>query len=122
MRTSVGISKQSSPWSGSHELSTDCYQELRKLARCCLGRKRSTDTLGTTALVHETYARIISNPLIDNDQQAIRRCAARAMRSVIVDYARNRNAQKRKPAGQRIPLDKLVDELEKPLGRYGHSG
>ena len=41
------------------ELMPLVYRELRRLAHGCLGRERQGHTLQTTALVHETYLRLV---------------------------------------------------------------
>jgi RNA polymerase sigma factor (TIGR02999 family) len=75
------------------------YDELRALAHRQRMRERSDHTLSTTALIHEAYIK-----LVDHTQVAARGrayffgAAARAMRQILVDYARRRGRQKR--AGQ----------------------
>lgn len=80
------------------------YTELRSIAHRQLAGQRHRDTLDTTALVHETYAR-----LVDEEVPAVSRAqflgiAARAMRRVIVDYARERQAQKRGGGSANVTL------------------
>jgi RNA polymerase sigma factor (TIGR02999 family) len=71
------------------------YDELRRVARARL-RSEGSDTLQTTALVHEAYLR-----LVDLDRMTLRNrthffaMAARLMREIVVDHARRRRALKR---------------------------
>ena len=87
------------------------YDELRGLARRHLARERPGHTLDSVALVNEAYLK-----LVDADGVALRNRAhffavsARAMRAILVDHARARNAAKRGGGGIAVPLDE-VDEL-----------
>jgi RNA polymerase sigma factor (TIGR02999 family) len=72
------------------------YTELRPVARRqLLSQRRRAGTLDTTALLHETYARMIDETLPADNRAHFLGIAARAMRRVIVDYVRARAAQKR---------------------------
>jgi len=73
------------------------YDELKSLARRQLRQRRTThDTLGTTALVHEAYLKLVGHtPATMRDRQHFLSVAATAMRHILVDYARRRNAGKR---------------------------
>ncbi len=91
------------------------YDQLRKLAAVRMASERPDHTLQATALVHEAYARLVSP---DNGQHWESRgyffnAAAVAMRRILVDYARSRNAQKRNGGGQRVSLSKI--SVEEPL-------
>jgi len=72
------------------------YRELRHLARARL-RSGGRDTLlDTTALVHETYLRLAkSNEVLFPDRPRFLVYAGRVMRSIIVDYLRRRQAERR---------------------------
>lgn len=72
------------------------YQELRRIAHQRLRRHRRGETLSTTALVHEAYLKLFDQPGIEKlDRAHFLALAARAMRFVLVDYARTRLAKKR---------------------------
>lgn len=71
------------------------YDELRGLARRQLGRERAGHTLHATALVHEAYVKLAGGAFDANDRGHFLAIAARAMRQVLVDHARTRDAQKR---------------------------
>lgn len=89
------------------ELFPHVYRELQKIARGCLRGERDEHTLQATALVNETYLKLIVGTHIDWKNRAhFFGLAAQAMRRILVDYARQRAAGKR--AGARIDLD---DEL-----------
>ena len=72
------------------------YEELRRIAHQRLQRHRRGDTLSTTALVHEAYLRLVDqNGAQASDRAHFFALAARAMRFILVDYARARVAKKR---------------------------
>jgi RNA polymerase sigma factor (TIGR02999 family) len=85
------------------------YEELRRLAHHHLKSERADHTLQSTALVNEAFLRL-------NGGQSLRlqnrghfmALASRAMRQILVDYARSRGARKR-DAGIRITVDNLAD-------------
>jgi RNA polymerase sigma factor (TIGR02999 family) len=77
-------------------LFTALYDELHRLARQQLARRGGGVTLGATALLHEAYMDISSrDALAFPDRARFMGYAARVMRGLIIDYARNRQAQKR---------------------------
>ena len=87
------------------------YAELKRAARAQLRRMR--DRFQTTALVHEAYLKLIGggNGAAQFDDRAhFFAYAASAMRSVIVDYARQRLAQKR--GGDLHRVTDLPEDLE----------
>lgn len=71
------------------------YGELRAVARRQLRRERAGHTLDATALVHEAYMKLAGGPTSATDRAHFLALAARAMRQVLVDHARRRDAQKR---------------------------
>ena len=78
------------------ELFTVLYQELRALAHTQLRRRRPQQSLATTGLVHETYLKLANQSRLDlRDRGHFMALAARAMRQIVVDYARPRAAGKR---------------------------
>jgi len=82
------------------------YDELREIAHRQRLRHRAYDTLNTTALVHEAYARLAGREtLAPADRAHLLALAARAMRDVIVDYAREQRAEKRGGGRPDVPLD-----------------
>lgn len=82
------------------------YEELRRAAHQRLVRYRPGQTLNTTALVHEAYLRLVDQSRIRwKDRTHFLALASRAMRHILIDYARARTAQKRGGAAQEVPLD-----------------
>jgi RNA polymerase sigma factor (TIGR02999 family) len=76
-------------------LSADVYRQLRVLARARLRSGGREVLLDTTALVHETYLRIAKVEMSSAEQRSFLAYASRTMRSVIVDFARKRQAESR---------------------------
>ena len=82
------------------------YDELRSIAHQHLYHHRPGETLNTTALVHEAYERLVGNSEIEwQNRNHFFALTSRAMRYVLVDYARARTAQKRGGKSEDIPLD-----------------
>jgi RNA polymerase sigma factor (TIGR02999 family) len=71
------------------------YADLRALAEREMRRESPGHTLQPTALVHETYLRLGGAPESAGDRTHFLAIAARAMRQVLVDHARRRDAAKR---------------------------
>jgi len=72
------------------------YTELHRLARKELARQGSSQPLGVTTLLHEAYLAVSGREgLSFPDRGRFMSYAAHAMRGLIVDYARQRQAQKR---------------------------
>lgn len=73
------------------------YERLRVIARGQLARAgRRGQTLDTTALVQETYLQLVDEQGVDwQDRAHFFAICARAMRRILVDYARRRHAAKR---------------------------
>lgn len=91
------------------------YEELRRLAAAVLRRERPGHTLQPTALVHEAFLRLADVPQHRwRDRQHFVAVAARAMRRVLVDHARGRQALKR-GVDLRIPIDD-IDVASAPPG------
>ena len=81
------------------------YQELRKRAAAYLRRERRDHTLQPTALVNETYVRLMGQRRVAWINRAqFFGVASQAMRRILVDHAREREAAKR-PGGMRVTLD-----------------
>ncbi len=81
------------------------YDELRRTAVGYLRDERAGHTLGATDLVHEVYLRLANAQSLDaTDRCHFFAVAARAMRRVLVDHARNQQRDKRVGAMRRLPL------------------
>jgi len=97
------------------------YDDLRVLARKQLGR-RAEDTLSTTVLVHEVYLKFSrAEQLSANDRHHFFSLAARAMRQVLLDHVRRRQAERRPDPARARSIDDVeiaVDaQLDPDLGR-----
>jgi RNA polymerase sigma factor (TIGR02999 family) len=93
------------------------YEELRDLAARQRRRWDGDETLNPTALVHEAYLRLVHVPAPHWSGSAhFRSVAARAMRQVLLDYAKRRRAAKREGGRQRITLDALAAGLHDGAG------
>lgn len=96
--------------SGNHqaldELFPLVYEELRRRARHSLRGQDPGHTLTTTALVHETYLKLMGVGQISwQDRAHFMAIAATAMRHVLIGYARRNLAAKRGENPTRISLD-----------------
>ena len=92
------------------------YDELRRLAAHKMARESSGQTLQATALVHEAYLRLVgsANQYSYRDRNHFFAVAATAIRRILVDAARAKQAEKRGGDRQRVPLNDVsappVDE------------
>src|SRR5213082_3598632 len=91
------------------ELTPLVYQELRRIAHHHMGGQRPDHTLQTTALINEVYLRLAdqTNSRWQNRAHFFA-VAARAMRQILVSYARNQQAQKRGGGAHRVDLDEAA--------------
>jgi len=100
--------------SAGEELLPIVYEELHRLARGAMARERNEHTLQATALVNEAWIRLVDREGARwEGREHFLAVAARAMRSVLVDHARRRAAEKRGGAVERVPLEQafaLFDE------------
>ena len=90
------------------------YTELRELASSKLAWENAAQTLVPTALVHEAYLRLFggSRPAFENRRHFFA-AASEAMRRVLVDHARRRNASRR--GGDRHQAEIDPNQLEMPV-------
>jgi RNA polymerase sigma factor (TIGR02999 family) len=96
------------------ELLTVVYQELRQVAARLMKSERPDHTLSPTAVVHEAVIRLLGDAVIGKapDRSYLFAAAARAMREVLIDHARRRNAARRGGGWERMPLDLIVDYFD----------
>ena len=88
------------------EVMPHVYDELRRIAHQRLMKHRPSQTLNTTALVHEAYLRLVDQTQADwQDRAHFFAVASRSMRFIIIDYVRARTAEKRGGAQDDVPLD-----------------
>jgi RNA polymerase sigma factor (TIGR02999 family) len=89
------------------------YEELREVAGRQRRRWDADDSLNTTALVHETYLRLSgTSSMAWEDRPHFMCVAARAMRQILLDHAKRRQAAKRGGLTRPVPLH----EIEAALG------
>ncbi len=85
------------------------YEELRRLA-ASVRRDEVGATLSPTALVNEAWLKLAASPQVaDTSPLHFKRIAARAMRQVLVDAARRRNADKRGAGAALVTLDESLE-------------
>jgi RNA polymerase sigma factor (TIGR02999 family) len=91
------------------ELTPLVYEELRRLAHHHMGGERPDHTLQTTALVNEAYLRLadLTNPGWQSRAHFFA-VAARAMRQILVSYAKSYRAQKRGGGAIKVDLDEAA--------------
>jgi RNA polymerase sigma factor (TIGR02999 family) len=90
------------------ELMPYVYDELRRLSARCLSGERADHTMRATELVHEAYLHLMGANVDWQDRIHFYAVAARVMRRILVDYAKNRGRQKRGGGVERVPLDESV--------------
>lgn len=87
------------------QLIATVYDELRVLAQRALAREQYASTLQPTALVHETYVRLLSQAMPEiRDRGHFFAIAATVMRHILVDRARARLAQRRGGGALQVEL------------------
>lgn len=102
----------------SQELLPVLYDELRELAGRYLADENTGHTLQPTALVHEVYIRIMGQAGAAWETRAqFFVVASRAMRHLLIDHARRRNASKRGGNRRKLALQEIA-EPEKHRDEY----
>ena len=85
------------------------YAQLRDIAARQMRGEAANNTLQPTALVHEAYLKLVDQSRVDwKGRTHFVAVAAQAMRRILVDHARNRQALKRGGVFQRITLDESL--------------
>jgi RNA polymerase sigma factor (TIGR02999 family) len=107
------------------ELLPQVYDELRRLAAAKLALEKPGQTLDATALVHEAFLKLGGERSFATRSDYFQ-AAAQAMRRILVDHARAKNAAKR-GAGRRVelesdrltrtPPDDNIEALDEALSR-----
>src|ERR1051325_439117 len=84
------------------------YEELRKLAAAKMAQEQPGQTLQSTALVHEAWLRLVGTEEVRfSGKGHFFAAAAEAMRWILIDRARQKNALKRGAGSQRVELNEL---------------
>ena len=85
------------------------YGELRLLAKSYMRRERAGQTIQTTALIHEAYLRLIdAHQVRVENRRNFFAVAARLMRQVLVDLARERRSRKRGGGARQVSLNEAL--------------
>jgi RNA polymerase sigma-70 factor (ECF subfamily) len=101
-------------WSDGDQAALDklmplVYEELRRMAKRHMDRQGPGHTLQTTALIHEAYLRLVDQKETRWQNRAhFFAVAATAMRHILVDYARTRQAAKRGGEAVVVSLDEAA--------------
>ena len=107
-------------WRGGDEAALDqlvpiVHDELRRIARRCMGGERAGHSLQATALVNEAYMRLIDVKHVDwQDRAHFLAMSARLMRRILVDYARAKGYQKRRRGGVKVTFDERLPVTAEP--------
>lgn len=111
MSTSEGeVTRLIARWSQGDEEAFDrvvdlVYDDLRRIARRHLRRSHPQHTLDTTGLVHEAYLKLASvQGATSKNRSQFFAFFSKAMRRILIDYARARDAEKRGGTRVRVPL------------------
>src|SRR5262245_54677279 len=85
------------------------YDELRKLAAQKMAQEKPGQTVQATALVHEAYLRLVDAEKVQhwNSRGHFFAAAAEAIRRILIDNARRKQAQKRGGQDKRVDLDAI---------------
>jgi RNA polymerase sigma factor (TIGR02999 family) len=91
--------------SAFEELMPLVYPHLREVAAAYMRRERNPDFLQATVLVHELYLRLLNQKkAVGEDRRHFYAFAAKVMRMILIDHAREMRAQMRGGDRERIPL------------------
>ncbi len=91
------------------------YEELYAQAHRQRQRWHGDDTVNTTALVHEAYLKLVDQTQIRwNSRAHFLGVAAKAMRHILIDYARQRQRKKRGGGQPHVPFDDVEGRLGEP--------
>lgn len=91
------------------------HGELHRIARLHMGRERAGHSLQATALVNETYLRLIDTKDVTwHDRAHFLAVCARVMRRILVDHARARRSQKRGGPATKVAFDEELVVAPEP--------
>lgn len=91
--------------------------ELRRIAGGMVARDWAGRSYQATDLVHEAFMKLVRQDQADwRDRSHFLAVASLAMRQIVVDHARRRGSQKRRPPGEGIPLDIALEQVEAQSG------
>src|ERR1044072_6634883 len=112
--SSPNITEMLRQWSDGNSEALDSllplvYDQLHRQAARFLRRERHSHTLQTAALIHEAYMKLIDQHHVNWQNSAD--CfgiAAKALRRILVDYAKARHRHKRGGSGENLPLEAIT--------------
>ncbi|HEY2472959.1 MAG TPA: ECF-type sigma factor [Terracidiphilus sp.] len=81
------------------------YAELHRIASAFMRRERSDHTLQPTALINEAYLRLVGEDVEWSNRAHFIGLSAHVMRQVLVDYARQHNAERRAGGLKRVEME-----------------
>jgi RNA polymerase sigma factor (TIGR02999 family) len=90
------------------------YRELRRLARKNMAQERAEHTLEATALVHEAYLRLVGDDARWDGRGHFFAAAAEAMRRILVEHARRKQALKQGGKHRRVQLEDDLPPITAP--------
>src|SRR4051812_18759789 len=105
-RSLYSVAVANAPDQPDDELSSHLYAELRGRARQLMAGERADHTLSATALVHEAYVKLGSQPFVNSKHFFV--AAGNAMRQILIDHARGRATLKR-GEGKKLDLSNIAD-------------
>ncbi|HUA65693.1 MAG TPA: sigma-70 family RNA polymerase sigma factor [Alphaproteobacteria bacterium] len=106
--TRILQSAESGDPKAAEELLPLVYSELRKLAASKMANEQPNQTLQPTALVHEAWLRLTGNEHVKwNGRAHFFGAAAEAMRRILIDNARRKQAARRGAGAQRLDIDEI---------------
>jgi RNA polymerase sigma factor (TIGR02999 family) len=129
--TALLVSAERGDRAASDAVFAALYDELHRMARRELSRRGGHVTLGATTLLHDAYVNLAEREGVTfPDRNRYLGYASRVMRGLIIDYARNRQAQKRgglfaitsistdvaDPATEAAELQRISDALDELAG------
>lgn len=112
--TRILLNMESGDPQAAEQLLPLVYRELRGMAHAKLRNERPDHTLQATALVHEAYLRLVGpdkNTPSWNGRSHFFAAAAEAMRCILIDAVRRRNALKRSGRYRRVELSDFGDDF-----------
>lgn len=112
--SSLDVTRLLQAWSDGdeealHKLMPLVYEALHSAARHYMAHERPEHTLQTTALIHETYIRLVDVRKVKWQSRAhFLAICAQLMRRILIDFARSRDSQKRRGAAPHVDLDEAL--------------
>lgn len=117
------VTRLARKWADGDEAAFDrlvdlVYDDLRRIAHRQIARSGAGETINTTGLVHEVYLKLAGSSDVDwvGRGQFFAFCS-KAMRRILIDYARGRGAEKRGGSRVQVPLNSVDGRVELEVNR-----